>query len=391
MKSIELFAGVGGLGMGIQKAGFKPLMVLEKDLDCCKTIHNNQLSGVQEVIGWPIVNKNIKGLSFRNFEDKVDFLSGGPPCQPFSQGGKHLANLDERNLFPDLIRAIREIRPKAFLFENVRGLTRKSFSNYFEYIRLQLMFPEFKIDENERWEKHFSRLEDIHTSGKIYGLHYNVLMQVINAADYGIPQKRERVFFVGFRSELGINWHFPMPTHSREALIHSQIHKDYWDRHKIHFKDQIPLVKLNSKGYTLDFEPNTLPWRTVRDVISDLPEPFTEINGNIIKNHEFRHGARSYSGHTGSPIDEPAKTLKAGTHGVSGGENMIRFPNGDIRYFTVRESARLQCFPDNYIFHSSWGKSMYQLGNAVPVELAYLLGKSIKTCLINQSSTLTKI
>jgi DNA (cytosine-5)-methyltransferase 1 len=94
-------------------------------------------------------------------------------------------------------------------------------------------------------------------------------------------------------------------------------------------------------------------------------------------NHIFQDGAKAYPGHTGSYIDEPAKTLKAGVHGVPGGENMVRRADGSVRYFTVRESARLQTFPDNYRFHGAWTECMRQLGNAVPVELARQVGVSV--------------
>ncbi len=114
----------------------------------------------------------------------------------------------------------------------------------------------------------------------------------------------------------------------------------------------------------------------------DLPDP--EIGGRDVKkilNHRFQAGAKSYPGHTGSPLDEPAKTLKAGVHGVPGGENMLLRPDGSIRYFTVRESARLQTFPDELIFHGSWTETMRQLGNAVPVTLATVVADSIYKCL----------
>ena len=125
-------------------------------------------------------------------------------------------------------------------------------------------------------------------------------------------------------------------------------------------------------------QPDALPWRTVRDALIGLPDP--EINpdrSTRILNHRFQPGARSYYGHTGSPLDEPAKTLKAGVHGVPGGENMLLRPDGTIRYFTVRESARLQTFLDDFLFHGSWTETMRQLGNAVPVMLADVIGSDV--------------
>ena len=116
------------------------------------------------------------------------------------------------------------------------------------------------------------------------------------------------------------------------------------------------------------------PWVTIRDRIADLPDPEA---ANGVMNHVFQAGARRYVGHTGSPIDEPAKTLKAGDHGVPGGENMIAFNDGRVRYFTVREAARIQTFPDEYRFVSSWSENMRQLGNAVPVELGRIIASEI--------------
>jgi DNA (cytosine-5)-methyltransferase 1 len=124
--------------------------------------------------------------------------------------------------------------------------------------------------------------------------------------------------------------------------------------------------------------PDEQPWRTVADALVGLPDPTKAISADIIvHNHRYQPGARSYPGHTGSPLHEPAKTLKAGVHGVPGGENMLRRPDGSVRYFTVRESARLQTFPDDYVFHGSWTETMRQLGNAVPVELAAVVGRSV--------------
>ena len=124
------------------------------------------------------------------------------------------------------------------------------------------------------------------------------------------------------------------------------------------------------------FNPALKPWVTVRDVLSDLPDPLSKEAGNY-NHHVFKDGAKVYPGHTGSYIDEPSKALKAGGHGVPGGENMVRFEDGSVRYFTVRESARIQTFPDDFAFQGSWGEVMRQLGNAVPAELAKAVGESV--------------
>src|SRR5690606_13368360 len=120
----------------------------------------------------------------------------------------------------------------------------------------------------------------------------------------------------------------------------------------------------------------TKPWRTVRDALAGLPKP-TERGSTRFLNHFQQPGARSYPGHTGSPIDAPAKTLKAGDHGVPGGENMLRDTDGSVRYFSIRESARLQPFPARYELHGSWSEAMRQLGNAVPVRLAQQVAGSV--------------
>jgi DNA (cytosine-5)-methyltransferase 1 len=203
----------------------------------------------------------------------------------------------------------------------------------------------------------------------------------LNAANYGVPQKRERVVFVGFRSDLGIEWSFPKATHSREALVWDQgFRGSYWARHHLPNEVRNAVATFsNSEALMLD-RPLTKPWRTIRDAISDMPDPETDPEGaRMFDHHFFQGGARSYAGHSGSPLDLPAKTLKAGVHGVPGGENMLVRLDGSVRYFSVRESARLQTFPDNFAFHGSWTESMRQLGNAVPVTLASLIAENVRS------------
>lgn len=206
----------------------------------------------------------------------------------------------------------------------------------------------------------------------------------LNAADYGTPQRRERVFIVAFRSDVNAEWSFPEPTHSHDALVYDQwVTGNYWQRHSVAVKDRpMPTLmqsRVAQKLQTMLIPFEESPWLTVRDGITGLPLPRVELE--TFSNHKLQLGARSYKGHTGSPIDEPGKTLKAGDHGVPGGENMILFNDGSIRYLTVRESARLQTFPDDYCFEGSWTESMRQLGNAVPVRLAAAVAKSVSVCL----------
>jgi DNA (cytosine-5)-methyltransferase 1 len=206
---------------------------------------------------------------------------------------------------------------------------------------------------------------------------------VLNAANYGVPQKRERVVFVGFRSDLGVQWRFPDETHSLEALLWDQRNTgEYWDRHKVSRAERQRFALDAAKPIVGD-KPEMLAWRTVRDAIGGLPDPEHDRRRSAsIDSHRFQPGARSYPGHTGSPLDAPAKTLKAGVHGVPGGENMLRRPDGSVRYFTIRESARLQTFPDAYKFHGAWGECMRQIGNAVPVELAHVVARNVATNLL---------
>lgn len=383
MKSIELFAGAGGLGIGLHRAGFHPVKVVERDAYCRDTILENQKRAGSIVADWPLDAVDVRTVDFGPFEGKVDLISGGPPCQPFSMGGKHKAYDDARDMFPQAIRAVREAKPRAFVFENVKGLTRASFQNYFEYIQLQMRHPEVAARKDEDWIDHHARLEQHETSGSRDGLHYHLVTRLLNAANHGVPQRRERVLFVGFRSDFAEEWHFPREVHSADALIWDQYGDGaYWDRHRVATKDRPDNPALKARAARLGEKPTGLPWKTVRDAISDLPDPEHQPDkARGVSNHRFQAGARSYAGHTGSPLDEPAKTLKAGVHGVPGGENMLLKPTGEVRYFTVRESARLQTFPDDYVFHGSWSETMRQLGNAVPVRLAEIVGRDVERAL----------
>ncbi|MDR1512876.1 MAG: DNA cytosine methyltransferase [Propionibacteriaceae bacterium] len=370
MRSVELFAGGGGLALGTHLAGFTTEVVAEWNRWCCDTLRENQAAGHPLVQGVDVREGDVRDIDWSSYEDAVDLVSGGPPCQPFSGGGKGMAAGDPRDMFPATADVVRQVRPRAFIVENVRGLTRPRFADYFAHVQLRLAHPEVVPFDGESWAEHFQRLQAEHTSIRD-DLQYRVVTTLVNAADYGVPQQRWRVFMVGFRSDVDAEWSFPEPTHSEEALRHAKgVTGAYWDRHGLK-GDRLPL-----QAELLAFPMSTRPWRTVRDAICDLPEP-TESGSRLFLNHVLQKGARSYPGHTGSPIDEPAKALKAGVHGVPGGENMLLRPDGGVRYFTVREAARLQTFPDRYSLHGPWSEAMRQLGNAVPVMLAQIVASSV--------------
>lgn len=377
MRSVELFAGCGGLALGVARAGFKHDVVVECDHDSVATLRENKTRKIAHVRHWQIEEYDTRELDFHDLGG-VDLLSGGPPCQPFSIGGLHLGPRDARNMWPEAIRAVRETRPKAFILENVRGLFRPAFKEYLEYIILQLTYPDIKLRREEAWEAHLSRLCDHAASRAGKNSSYRVLAQAINAADYGAAQKRHRAIFIGIASEYGEDWIFPLATHSQEALAWSKhVECDYWERHGARRickpaseSEARALKRLLARGE----KPATVPWVTVRDVIADLPAPTRKEK---IAGHWQHPGARAYDNHTGSCLDEPAKALKAGDHGVPGGENMLADRQGRVRYFTIREMARLQGFPDDFLFSGTWKAATRQLGNAVPTCVGEHMGKAV--------------
>ncbi len=373
MRSLELFSGAGGLALGLEKAGFDSTALVERNKSACTTLRHNRPH-------WNILSDDVRNIRFADL-GPVELIAGGPPCQPFSMGGKANGYDDHRDMFPQAVRAVRELQPRAFVFENVRGLLRPGFRNYVEYIRLRLAHPDFPISANADWMRNFQRLERHHTShSSERGLRYKVTINLANAANFGVPQHRHRVFFIGFRTDLDARWFFPTETHGAEELLYEQyVTGYYWRRHGLNKPLNPPdSVKSKVKDLERGLLSTAKPWLTVRDAISGLGNPRTSSKW---LNHLHQAGARAYPGHTGSPMDEPSKALKAGDHGVPGGENMLRHSNGKVRYFSIREAARIQTFPDEFEFPGSWTESMRQLGNAVPVTLASTVAGSIAKAL----------
>ena len=381
LRSIEIFTGAGGLALGAASAGFHHQALVECNRDACDTLRKNvTIVGTE----WPVLEMDIKNYDFEKDEGAIDLLAGGVPCQPFSLAGKHRGHADDRNLFPEVFRAACEARPRAILIENVRGLIRPAFLPYFEYILLGIEMPCVPARDGEDWEVHKARLlRDREKIRQHTDTVYDVYHYSIDCANFGVPQRRQRVFIVAFRSDLNVRWLDPEPTHSRDALSYAKwIDGSYWEEHELPAKRPPPKFRPKVEHLAAElFPPVEARWKTVRDAISDLPPPSNGVEHPDYANHIANPGARPYPGHTGSPWDEPAKTLKAGDHGVPGGENMLRNGNGRVRYFTVREAARLQTFPDKYVFCGAWSECLRQLGNAVPVDVAHMFASRIRAAL----------
>lgn len=324
MQTLELFAGCGGLAKGLELAGFEHAGLLEINRQACESLRMNFDSCL-------VHEMDVKRVDFHEFNG-VDLVSGGPPCQPFSLGGLAKANNDARDMFPQAIRAISEIKPRGFMFENVKGLLRAKFAPYFNYIILRLSFPDCVQEDGEAWHSHLERLKGIVNGAHYEGLRYNVQYKLLNAADYGVPQVRERVFIVGLREDVKTAWTWPEKV----------------------------CVELDSR----------VP---IASALAGVPDPI--VNPAYAEDHVFIDGARVYPGHTGSDFSKPSKTIKAGAHGVPGGENMLRFADGSLRYMTVHEAKLIQTFPPDYRIAGSWGEALRQIGNAVPVMLAQCVGR----------------
>lgn len=336
MQTLELFAGCGGLAKGLELAGFEHAGLLEVNHQACESLRANFDSRL-------VHEMDVRKIDFHEFNG-VDLVSGGPPCQPFSLGGLAKANNDARDMFPQAIRAISEIKPRGFMFENVKGLLRAKFAPYFNYIILRLSFPDCVQKDGETWRSHLRRLQGIVEGAHYTGLRYKVQYKLLNAAEYGVPQVRERVFIVGLREDVSTAWTWP------EKVCEDP-------------KSRVP----------------------ISSALAGVPDP--KVDPSYAEDHVFIGGARIYPGHTGSDFSKPSKTIKAGAHGVPGGENMLRFADGSLRYMTVHEAKLIQTFPSDYRVTGSWGEALRQIGNAVPVKLAQCVGGRLHQLLVEDSAT----
>ena len=284
--SIELFTGGGGLALAMHEAGFRHLLAVELDARACQTLRLGPAvkwdpeAPLPAALGdrWPLFEGDVGKVGFEYLKGQVDVVAGGVPCQPWSLGGAHKGYEDKRNLWPELFRCVREARPKAIVAENVKGLERPSFRPYYEYILRELSAPFEERVEGEDWRDHDRRLAKILApGGPAYdpATRYHVKKVAVNAADYGVPQVRHRVFVVAFREDLGLgDWEFPAPTHSEVALWRDQASGAYWKRHGIAPREGLVPAELPRAD-------GLRPWRTLRDALSGLPEPLEPLEAKL--------------------------------------------------------------------------------------------------------------
>lgn len=324
---IELFAGAGGLAIGMESAGFKGVLFNEINKKACETLKANRPQ-------WNVINQDITQLDFTEYKGKVDVISGGFPCQSFSYVGKRLGLMDTRGtLFFDFARAIKEVKPKVFLAENVKGLLNHDSGKTIEVIK-----------------------------NVISELDYVLLdMKVLNSMFYRVPQKRERLFIIGIRKDL-----------FKEQVIKWP---DYY--HKIYTMND---VLFKGELYCADVpdSPKQLYPQRKYEVMKHVPEGgyWKDLPLDMQKSY-MKKSFYSGGGKTGIArrlsLDSPCLTLTC-----SPAQNQTeRCHPTETRPLSTREYARVQTFPDNWIFSGSTTAIYKQIGNAVPVNLAYAVGKSL--------------
>lgn len=325
--SIELFAGGGGLALGMEKAGFKHILLNEFDKSACDTLRKNRPN-------WNVVEGDIHKVSFKDYEGKVDFLSGGFPCQAFSYAGKKAGFEDARGtLFFELARAVKEVKPKVFMGENVKGLYTHEKGHTFEVIK--------------------SVIEDLG-----YTL---VEPQILKAIQYQVPQKRERLILIAIRNDIAnkVTFHYPSPYH-RVLTLRDAFFKGIL--YNCDVPESIGQQYPNRKKEIMEKVPMGGYWK-------DLPD---ELQREYMKGSYYMGGGKTGIARRLS-LDEPSLTLTC----APAMKQTERCHPIETRPLTIREYARIQTFPDNWEFCGNMIAQYKQIGNAVPVNLAAAVGRSI--------------
>lgn len=377
LNSVEIFAGGGGMALGMRLAGFRHDALIEWWAPAAAVLRRNATLDAGLWSEGEIMERDVRDV----IDDlaglgSVSLVAGGPPCQPFSLAGAGAGHSDARNMFPAALDVVRRLLPEFVVFENVPGLTRPSFTAYLDYVKDQLRRPMIVPRPDELWDVHHKRVRDSATEEL-----YRVYQEEVDAADVGVAQSRKRIFLIAVRADVPRAGAWPGidKSHSRDALLHDQwITGGYWDRHGLERPNPPDRLRREiSRIEKTGVPTETLPWRTLRDLLRNVPEPAESASSSEWPNHLAIPGARTYRKHNGSPMDLPSKTIKAGVHGVAGGEAMLRELDGTVRYLTIREAALVQGFPKEYEFPGVRSRVMGVIGNAVAVEVAKRIGESL--------------
>ena len=325
--SIELFAGGGGLALGMEKAGFHHVMLNEFDHAACQTLKTNRP-------GWNVIEGDVHDIDFTPYRGKVDFLSGGFPCQAFSYAGEKRGFEDARGtLFFELARAVKEIQPKVFMGENVRGL--------------------FTHENGQTLQV----IKDV-----IADLGYTLIEpRVLKAIMYQVPQKRERLILIAIRNDIAdkVTFHWPAPYHKiltlRDAfykgvLYNTDVPESIGQKYPQRKKEIMDMVPMGGNW-------NSLP---------------LEIQKEYLKGSFGLGGGKTGIARRLS-LDEPSLTLTC----APAMKQTERCHPLETRPLNVREYARIQTFPDDWQFCGKMDAQYKQIGNAVPVNLAAAIGRAI--------------
>lgn len=347
--TIDLFSGAGGLSEGFNNAGFKILLGIDNDEKALETFRKNH-RGAKTICG------DITKINYQNDirpllkSKKIDFIIGGPPCQGMSLAGNRELDDPRNKLYLSYLRILNEIRPKGFVIENVPGL-------------LSLFHGKIKNSILDRLKK----------------MDYKVKFNVLTASDYGVPQRRKRVFFVGIRNDINVNFEFPEPTSivitSKMALSDlpplktteyiGEAKQYYYTQPKNNYQK---LMRKDSK-YVYNHIAARHTEKTIK-IISMVPD-----GGNYKDLPEkYRNTRHFHVAWTRFDSNKPAPTIDTG--------HRHHFHYKWNRVPTVRECARLQSFSDRYIFYGNKTQQFRQVGNAVPPLLAESVARSLKNAFL---------
>jgi len=333
--SIELFAGAGGLALGFEKAGIEAKLLNEIDKSSCETLRLNRPE-------WNVIEDDVVNIDFNSYKGKIDIVSGGFPCQAFSTAGKKMGFEDTRGtLFFEFARCVKEVQPKILVGENVKGL--------------------FSHDKGRT-------LQIIKDTIKEIG--YTLVQpEVLKAMYYKVPQKRERLFLVGIRNDLAHKIEaFSFPSVYNKVLTLS----DAFKKGELYNSDvpkSIGCEYPKRKKEILDLVPQGGYWK-------DLPD---DLQREFMKKSYFLGGGKTGLARRLS-MSAPSLTLVCSP--VMG--QTERCHPMETRSLTIRESARIQTFPDKWNFAGSKMQGFKQIGNAVPVNLAWAVGRSV-VAFLNQT------